>query len=192
MFRKSITKAELNELELNKYTGEIVLVDQEEDVQAAVSEIIEDDLVGIDTEARPAFKRGQYNPLALIQIATSKRVFLFRTNKVGFPQPLRDIFNNADILKVGIALLDDVRDMQKLGDVDPQSMFDLNVYAPSLGFENIGARNLTAMILGFRISKSQQTSDWQADTLSIQQMEYAATDAWICREIYNELKTVYS
>lgn len=192
MFRKSITKPELNELELNKYSGEIVLVDDPDDVQAAVDEILNEPILGIDTEARPAFKRGQYNPLALIQIATSERVFLFRTNKIGFPQALRDIFNRKDILKVGIALLDDVRDMQRLGEVQPESMFDLNVYAPSLGFENIGARNLTAMILGFRISKSQQTSDWEADKLSVPQMEYAATDAWICREIYNELKAVYS
>lgn len=192
MFRKSITKPELNELELDKYSGEIVLIDDPDQVQAAVDEIIKEPILGIDTEARPAFKRGQYNPLALIQIATSERVFLFRTNKVGFPQCLRDVFNREDLLKVGIALLDDVRDMQRLGDCNPVSMFDLNVYAPSVGFENIGARNLTAMILGYRISKSQQTSDWEAERLSVPQMEYAATDAWICREIYNELKKVYS
>lgn len=192
MFQKTITKDEVNELELNKYRGEIVLVDQEEDVDAAIAEILEDDLLGIDTEARPAFKRGQYNPLALIQIATANRVFLFRTNKIGFPQPLREVFNREDLLKIGIALLDDVRDLKRLGEVEPQSMFDLNVYCPSLGFEKIGARNLSAMILGFRISKSQQTSDWEAEKLSIQQMEYAATDAWICREIYGRLKAVYS
>jgi len=57
-----------------------------------------------------------------------------------------------------------------------------------LGAESIGARNLSAMILDIRISKSAQTSNWENEILSQKQIRYAATDAWICLEIYNKLE----
>ena len=192
MFRKAITKDEVNELDLGKYPGEIVLMEDSRHVFDVADQLFAEDVLGIDTESRPAFRRGQYNPVALLQIATSQRVFLFRLNRMGFPEPLQEVFNNPDILKIGVAPHDDLEDLNKFSPIAPKSVFDLNVYCSSLGFENIGARNLTAMVLGFRISKAQQTSDWEANNLSRQQIEYAATDAWICREIYQELKTVYS
>jgi len=192
LFQKAITKDAVNQLELGKYQGPIYLINKEEQIEQAFEEILSEEVVGIDTEARPAFKKGQYNPVALVQIATSKSVFLIRTKDLGMPDQMVEFFNSDRITKVGIALRDDISDLKRLRPVEPQNLFDLNVYCASLGFENIGARNLTAMILGFRISKSQQVSDWEAEKLSPQQMDYAATDAWVCREIYYQLKSVYN
>ena len=186
-YKKMITKEEIRALELDKYSGEVVLVDTQKALEKACEEILECTIIGIDTETKPSFKKGQINSVALLQIATDKKVYIIRLKLVEMSKELASIFSNKENIKVGIAVRDDLNDLKKLQAFDEKSVVDLNVLAPKLGFESIGAKKLSALVLGFRISKRQQVSNWEAAELTQAQITYAATDAWICREIYLRL-----
>lgn len=189
--RTIITKEEVNELPLGKYEGEIIIVDTPVQVANAIEEIENENIIGVDTETKPTFKKGALNNTALIQIATSNRVFLFRLNKMGFPYALTRILENPQIHKIGIAVLQDMKELSdQFRPFQHNNVTDLNILCKQLDFKNIGARNLSAMVLGFRISKRQQTSNWEAAQLSEAQLRYAATDAWVARQIF--LKLYYS
>ena len=186
-FKKFITKEEINDLELDKYSGEIVIVDTKIALAKVCKEISQSKLIGIDTETKPSFKKGLINQVALLQIATDKKVYIIRLKRVEMSQELAQIFSNKHIVKVGIAVKDDIKDLKKIIPFNEQSIVDLNVLAPQLGFESIGAKKLSALVLGIRISKRQQVSNWEVEDLTQAQIDYAATDAWICREIYLKL-----
>jgi ribonuclease D len=192
MFRRYIGNEELNDFEVKRYEGEVVMLDREKDVANVMQEIMQCDICGIDTETLPNFKKGHKHPVALLQIATDKKVYLIRINKMGVTDEIVEFLEDAEIVKVGIAPKRDLQDLNDVrkGGINPQNIVDLNIYATQLGFESIGAKRLSALILGFRISKSQQTSNWEATHLSEAQIQYAATDAWVCREIYLTLQQV--
>lgn len=183
-----ITKAQINELPLDKFEGEIVIVDSAQKTTDALIDIEHENIIGVDTETKPTFKKGALNKTALVQIATRNKVYLFRLNKIGLPFELARVFENSKIQKIGIAV---IQDMKELNDqyrpFKHNNVIDLNILCKSLDFKNIGARNLSGMVLGFRISKRQQTSNWEAQTLNEAQLRYAATDAWVAREIYLKL-----
>lgn len=186
--KKKINKFEINDLALGKFEGEIVVVDCKEKIKDFIEEIKHEELIGVDTETRPTFRKGALNKTALIQIATRKKVYLFRLNKIGFPLLIYKIFENPKIKKIGIAVIQDMKELSdQFQPFSHKSVIDLNILCKSLGFENIGARNLTAILLGFRISKRQQTSNWEAEILTENQIRYAATDAWVALEIYLKL-----
>lgn len=186
-YKKIITNEEISTLELHRYSGKIVLIDTIEDLEQACEEIVKCNIIGIDTETKPSFKKGITNSVALLQIATDQKVYLIRLKKVELSEKLAHIFSNKDITKVGIAVRDDLNDLKQLRSFYEQNIIDLNILAPKLGFESIGAKKLSALVLGFRISKKQQISNWEVEDLTQAQIDYAATDAWICREIYLRL-----
>ncbi len=187
MFEKRITKQDINDLPLFKYEGKTVIAADEKQIDKAIFEIEKHDLVGLDTETKPTFKKGQFNHVALIQIAVPEKVYLLRIHRVGITNTLANFFSNDKIIKVGIALDDDLIALNKRRRFNPGGFLDLNKIAPTLGIENIGARNLSALLLNFRISKNQQVSNWENPILTQHQIKYAASDAWICLEMYNKL-----
>ncbi|MFT6055565.1 MAG: ribonuclease D [Roseivirga sp.] len=187
-FQKSITKEDLMELPLSEYQGKVVIAVSEESIREALEEINHFDVVGFDTEARPTFKKGQIRQISLIQIATDEKVYLLRIMHTGLMKCIIDFMENPKIIKVGIGLDDDFNLLNKLRKFNKQGFLDLNKRFKEIGAENIGARNLAGMMLGIRISKSAQTSNWEAEQYSEKQISYAATDAWICLEIYRELQ----
>ena len=184
----SITKDEVMERPLKSFEGKIIIASEAKSIANAVAEINEHEVVGFDTEAKPTFKKGQQRNISLIQVAIPDKVFLLRTMKDGMTDPIHRLLENESILKVGIGLLDDYNLLKKLRMFTPTGFEDLNDTLEDLGAENIGARNLAAMILNIRISKSAQTSNWESEVLSEKQIKYAATDAWICLEIFNKLE----
>lgn len=188
MFIKEITKAEVNELPVEKFTGKIVLVTQKEQVKQAIAEISQYKVVGFDTESKPAFQKGEYNPVSLLQIAVSDVVYLFRINMTGFTEELVSLFSDPDILKVGISIRDDIKELLKLAHFEPQGILELNTVAGELGVKHAGVRSLSAIFLEIRISKTQQTTNWERKDLNEKQLRYAATDAWVCLEIYKKLE----
>ena len=184
-----ITKEEVNALPLGQFEGEMFLIDKVEDVEEVAEFLIQQRVIGFDTETKPAFQKGIINQVSLLQLSTSTQAFLFRLNQIGFPESIRNILEKENIVKVGAAVHDDIKGLAKLTDsFYPNSFFDLNDELKRVGFVNIGVRNLCAMVLGIRISKSEQVSNWESEKLTIKQQRYAATDAWGCLEIFKKLK----
>ena len=188
VFQEYVTPEEVNALPLTYYEGKIVLIHKTEEVSAAVDEISQHSAVGFDTETKPTFVKGQFYHISLIQLAIPGKVFLFRINHTGFTQPLIDLFANEKILKVGVGLRDDIIGLQKISHFEPAGFEEIHNYVIDLGVRNTGLRKLAAILMQVRISKGQQTSNWENVILTKNQQSYAATDAWICLEMYNLLE----
>jgi ribonuclease D len=185
----SITKEEINNLPLGQFEGKIYLIERPDQLEDAVEFLQEHRVIGFDTETKPAFRKGQFNQVSLLQLSTFEHAFLFRLHLVGFPPPLRNLLEKENLVKVGAAVHDDLKALRKLTDsFHPQSFFDLNDELKKVGFHNVGVRNLSGMVLKMRISKSEQVSNWEAEKLTEKQLRYAATDAWACLEIFNALQ----
>jgi ribonuclease D len=146
-------------------------------------------VMGFDTETRPSFRKGQVNQISLVQLATPFHAFLFRISALNLPDKLIELFEDDSIIKVGAALHDDLIDLRRIRDFKAGGFLDLQKYVGAFGIENKGVAKLSGIVLGFRISKNQQLSNWDAGKLSEAQKEYAATDAWVCLRIYQELQT---
>ena len=186
-FKPNITKEEISALPVRCFSGEIFYVDTFEKYLKVISLLEEQTVLGFDTETKPSFKKGKVNDVSLLQLSTSDKSFLFRLNKIGLPEELKYILASDKILKIGVAIRDDINSLQKIGAFEPDGFIDLQQYVKNFGIEDNGLKKLVGIILGFKISKRQQTSNWEAEVLSQAQIEYAATDAWVCYEIYNRL-----
>ena len=167
-----------------RYGGTIRLAATAADLHAALDEIRSERVVGVDTETRPTFRKGQSHAPSLVQIAASQTVYLFPVARFDCSQPLTEILTSPQIVKAGVALSRDLVDLQRLFQFTPANVVDLGDIARRRGMEQTGVRNLTGLFLGGRITKGLQTSNWARAHLSPQQLCYAATDAWICRELY--------
>lgn len=184
MFKESITKEELSDLPLRWFEGEIVIVDSIKMLRKAVDVLSKQSVLGFDTETKPAFKKGVFNHVALLQLSTKKQAFLIRLNRIGLPQKICNILSNPDIVKSGVAIRDDIKGLQQLMKFEPGGFVELQDSALELGIQNFSLKKLTAIACGFRISKGQQLTNWEADELTEKQQIYAATDAWTSLEIY--------
>ena len=187
-FQKSITKDEISDLPLEAFEGEIVIIDSDEGLVEAVEYLKQFPVLGFDTETKPSFTKGNVNTVALLQLSTYEKSFLFRLNRIGLPLPVIDLLSDPGIIKVGAAIKDDIRGLQCIIDFDGNSFLELQQYVCSFGIENFSLKKLAAIVLRIRISKRQQVSNWEAVELSVGQLRYAATDAWVSLEIYNALK----
>ena len=190
MFQTTITKDEIRLLPKKSFEGRIIIIDTFHGYKKFIPVIRQEKLWGFDTETRPAFKKGTFNKPALIQFASDAYAFLFRLNRIGLPAELVDVIEDPEISKIGVALHEDLKDMGMLRKLKPAGFTDLQKYAGQFGIESKGLDKLTAIILKFRISKSQQVTDWERRNLSPQQLSYAATDAWVCYRIYKELQRI--
>jgi hypothetical protein len=151
------------------------------------AEIKEHEVVGFDTETRPSFVRGQIHIVSLLQLAIPHKVFLIRLNHTGLAGEIMRFFENDAVIKAGVGIRDDIKILNKLGKFEPAGFTELSTMAREAGLEVESVKKLAALLLGFRISKGAQTSNWEAETLSEKQLMYAATDAWVCLEIYRKL-----
>ncbi|MFH1847608.1 MAG: 3'-5' exonuclease [Candidatus Omnitrophota bacterium] len=184
----SISKKEINALPLKHYTGPIHVIDSDEKMRAAAQSLGREKVLGFDTETRPAFKKGESYPLSLLQLAAGDGVYIFQVGHINSYKPLAGILADRNALKTGISVSDDVKKLKDMLPFEPSGFIELADMAAKAGIKNAGIRGLAALLFGFRISKGMQRSRWDAPTLTRPQIVYAATDAWICREIYFALR----
>jgi len=182
--KRRISKAEINELPLIAWEGEIQILESVEEMEAAAAILVNESHLGFDTETRPSFKKGDYYPPALIQLATEQCVYLFRICETDTFDPLLPILESPDILKTGVAIKDDVKELRAIEDFTPNGFVEIADITVKLGYENRGLRALAGLLLQGRISKAAQVTNWARPKLDNKQVRYAATDAWISREIY--------
>lgn len=187
MFKESITKEELTDLPLRRFNGKITVVDSREKLKSAVDILSSQSVIGFDTETKPAFKKGVFNEVALLQLSTKNHAFLFRLNRIGLPHKIRKILADPTIIKPGVAIHDDIKALKHLKAFQPAGFVELQDNAKEIGIHDFSLKKLAAITCGFRISKGQQLSNWEADTLTEAQQVYAATDAWAALEIFENI-----
>jgi len=187
MYKENITVEELAEHELSWFKGEIVLVDNLKTFFEVFPRLLGSDLLGFDTETRPTFKKGKKNSVSLIQLSTEDLACLLRINKIGIPDELIKLLSDPSVIKAGVAVHDDIRFLSGVRKFTPNGFIDLQNFVKDFGIQSSGLKKLAAIVLGFRISKRQQVTDWEAEQLTEAQEIYAATDAWVCHQIYKKL-----
>ncbi len=179
-----IEAAAINRLPIFRYTGPVSVVRDRGGLIDALSVLEQERVLGFDTETRPAFKKGVRHAPALLQLAGAGRVYVFQLTVLGLPDALRTLLANGAYVKAGVALAHDVSELRTIADFAPAGFVELEQLARHAGLKNFGLRGLAAALLGVRISKSARLSNWAALRLSPEQIGYAATDAWISRELY--------
>ena len=186
-----IDKTVIPQLPRYAFEGRIVVVQSEDEANRAVRALRAAPMIGMDTETRPAFKRGEMHKVALLQMATEDICFLFRLNQMGLPEALVELLSDKDVLKLGLSLHDDFTMLRRRNSqVKPAGYIDLQDYVKGMGIEDLSLQKLYANVFGRRISKSARLSNWEADVLTDAQKVYAATDAVTCIQLYKELKTL--
>lgn len=182
--RKHITKAEINLLPMQCYTGPIILCQTPEEAEDAAKKLLKETILGFDTETRPAFRKGESYDPSLLQLASETEVYLFQIQKTGLTHNLRTLLSSASIIKAGVAIDRDIVELQALAPFFPNGFVELASLAKKAQIKNLGLRGLTAILFDFRISKREQVSNWARPDLTDSQQTYAATDAWLGRKIY--------
>ena len=183
-------KDEINERPIKRYEGKVHFIRSEAELQEAVRLLEKESILGFDTETRPAYRKGESYPPALLQLAGENEAFIFQLKFTGLPRPLLGILANPDIIKAGVSLNHDISELRTMAQFEPAGFVDIGNLAKKNGIQNHGLRGLAAVLLGFRISKSAKTSNWASNELTPAQIIYAATDAWVGRELYLEMRKI--
>lgn len=187
-FLSTIHKEDVALMPTVTFGGEIIVVDSPQQIDEACGYLLQQDFVGFDTESRPSFKKGVVNRISLLQLSTEDKCFLFRLCRIRFDKAILKILENKNINKVGLSVEGDIRELETLCRFRPKGFVDLQKVAPEYGINELSLIKIAAIVLGRRISKAQRLSNWESVQLTEAQKIYAATDAWICMKIYNELK----
>ena len=181
---REISREAMLELPIAKFEGEVCLVATSQDLARARADLAQESIVGFDTETRPAFRKGESYPPCLFQAATARAVYLFQLRRTEAFPLLADLLAQPRTVKAGVAVADDLRTLKNVFAFADKNVVDLGIVARHAGYAQTGLRNLAGMFMGVRITKGIKTSNWAAPQLSAQQITYAATDAWVCRELY--------
>jgi ribonuclease D len=187
-FPTHIDKAVIPTLPVAFFEGEVIVVDRPEMVAEAAAYLRQHNVLGVDTEARPSFKRGVHYPTALVQISTLQRCYLFRLTHVGMPVEIAQIFADPNICKVGLAFKDDINGLRRRRDFKPANCIDLQAIVCKYGIMDLGLQKIFAIVFGKKISKAQQLTNWENSHLTPEQARYASTDAWATLLIYLALQ----
>ncbi len=181
---RAISSDELAKLPVRRYEGPVLQVETLRDLKEAVADIVQESVVGMDTETRPAFRVGESYAPCLAQIATARAVYLFPLQRLDCSGVLAGMLGDPRVVKIGIGLAEDLRLLRQVFGFEEASVLDAGAVVRPHGVEQTGLRNLAGIFLGFRIPKGKRTSNWAARRLTEAQITYAATDAWAPRELY--------
>jgi ribonuclease D len=181
---RAISREDMAKLPIRRYEGKVRLVATPGDLDEALADLRQENIVGLDTETRPAFKKGESHLPALVQVATTRAVYLFQLRRTEVFAAVAELLSDSRIVKAGVSLADDLRALKKVFPFEEKNILDLGLVARRSGFGQTGVRNLAGILLGLRIPKGTKTSNWAARELSPAQIAYAATDAWACRELF--------
>ncbi len=189
MYKETITPDEIEALELAVFEGGIhVITKPGPELDHAIEHLSKQRFVGFDTETRPVFQPHQPRPhTALLQLSSSEEAFLFRLHSLGLPQEIADVMADPHITKIGAAVSEDIRGLQHYRKFEAKRFVDLQMLGSRYGIRDKSVRKMAAIILGLKVSKAQQCSNWEIPVLSPAQQQYAATDAWICEKMYKAL-----
>ena len=187
-FPRDISRETMAALPIRSYAGEVLIVETAADFDRAWQDLARETMVGWDTETRPAFRVGERYLPSLVQAATARAVYLFQLSRMDFSAVVGGLFAEPTIVKPGISVADDLVKLKQVIPFEEASVLDLGTVARRYGMKQTGLRNLAGIFLGFRVPKGAKTTNWAAPRLSAQQVNYAATDAWACRELYLKFK----
>ena len=188
-FKATISPEEIDKLKIAQFSGETTIIEKiDETYESAIAYLSSQKIIGFDTETKPMFQaNAKRNSVALLQLASGSRAFLFRLTELGMPESLCKLLSTKKIIKVGAAVNEDIKGLQRYTKFIPRGFVDLQTIGENWQIKEKSVRKMAAIVLGYKVSKSQQLSNWESDALSEAQINYAAVDAWVCRQMYLKL-----
>ena len=180
-------KKSIAQLPTVTFPGKTVVVMSESEAEKAVDFLLSRDILGVDTETRPSFKKGESHMVSLLQVSTSDVCFLFRLNHIGITPAILRLLENKVVPMVGLSLHDDMLSLHKRVAFTPGFFIDLQDLVGELGIEDLSLQRLYANLFHQKISKRQRLTNWDSDVLNDKQKAYAALDAWACINLYKEI-----
>ena len=189
---RSISQEDMASLPIRRFEGELRLIATPEDLERESARVLLEEVVGFDTETRPAFRKGESYLPSLVQVAGERVAWIFQLQRVDCSRVLSSLLAAPETAKVGVGIAEDLRQLQKLFTFVEAAVVDIGKIAKGQGIEQTGLRNLAGIVLGYRIPKGKRTSNWAAARLTRQQIAYAAMDAWAARELYIKLSATRS
>lgn len=186
-FVANISNDDVAALEAVHFDGRIEVVETPDALVKACKILSKERFIGFDTETRPSFQAGVSHKVSLLQLSTKEHCFLIRLNKLPLSRDIIAILSSKNIMKIGADVRNDIVALNKLRHFTPNGFIDLQNEVGKYGIEDKSLRKISGIVLGKKVSKAQRLSNWAAKQLTPQQQMYAATDAWVCIEIYNKL-----
>lgn len=180
-------KEAIHELPQVLFTGRIIVITSEKKAEKAVDFLLKQSILGVDTETRPVFRKGQSYKVSLLQVATHDTCFLFRLNILDITPSIKRLLENTKTKMIGLSWHDDLLALHKRSDFKKGNFIDLQDIIGDLGIKDLSLQKLYANIFRQKISKRQRLTNWNNETLSEKQKQYAATDAWACIQLYEEI-----
>lgn len=188
-FKATISPEEIEKLKIAQFSGETTIIEKIDNTyESAIAYLSSQKIIGFDTETKPMFQANvKRNSVALLQLASGSRAFLFRLTELGMPDSLCKLLSTKKVIKVGAAVSEDIKGLQRYTEFIPRGFVDLQTIGENWQIKEKSVRKMAAIVLGYKVSKSQQLSNWESDALSEAQINYAAVDAWVCRQMYLKL-----
>ena len=187
VIHKKIDKFSIAEMPTECFNGRIIVVNKEDDAKKYINFLMTHNVLGFDTETKPSFKKGRINKVALLQIATHNEACLFQLNSIGLTDDIIRLFEDKNIVKVGLSISDDIRALTTRRDFNPRGFVDIQTIVKQIGIEDMGLQKIYANLFGLKISKNKQLSNWNTQILDEKQKRYAALDAFACIHIYDKV-----
>jgi ribonuclease D len=180
-------KADIASLPIETFPGRIVVIMSEGETEKAVRYLLSQNILGVDTETRPSFRRGEMHKVSLLQVSSKDICFLFRLNMTGITPSIKQLLENTEVPMIGLSWHDDLASLKRRANFKPGYFIDLQSVVGKIGIEDLSLQKIYANLFGKKISKRQRLTNWDADVLTDKQKVYAATDAWTCINIYEEI-----
>lgn len=181
-------KSKISTLPKAEFDGRIHVIISKEQAEKAVNFLLKQPILGLDTETRPSFSKGTFYRVALLQVATYDLCFLFRLNIIGLTPAIVRLLEDTTVTKIGLSWHDDINGLHKMGHFETGTFIDIQDHVREIGVEDLSLQKLYANLFGQQISKAQRLTNWERDVLTDKQKTYAATDAWACIQLYEELE----
>ena len=167
-----------------KFPGKIIMINSDIEIAPALELLRSEPLIGFDTETKPSFKKGEVYIVSLLQLASQNHALLFRLHSLTDFSLIKDFFENQNHKKIGVAIRDDIKALQKTFPFEPKSFIELSEVAKTYNLNSFGLKGMSEEVLNLTLSKRAKLSNWESRDLKTDQQIYAATDAWIGRELF--------
>lgn len=187
IYRK-FDKHEIAKMPRAFFDGDIKVVTTEQEADEAVDFLLNQSILGVDTETRPSFQKGVSHKVCLLQVSTETTCYLFRLNRTGLTPSIIRLLTDTTIPKIGLSWHDDLHQLHGRGEFQPGWFVELQDVASDFGVQDMSLQKLYANLFHQKISKTQRLSNWEVEPLKDAQKVYAATDAWACIQLYKEFQ----
>ena len=168
-----------------KKKKEIFFIESEDDKEFIIDSLVNEKLIGIDTEFN--WRKTYFHELSLLQISTESKILLIDFLKFKKLKFLKEILENKDKLIIMHSSRSDATVLNTNLKIQLKNTFDIQIAEKLISQGDIKNYGLIVLdYFGFKLAKSETNSNWLKRPLTKNQLEYAAEDVNYLIPIYKK------